>query len=198
MRCHMLAIASTANSAKKMPKSSSRAVWFWPAIIVLVILDRVTKNWAEVALQPRGVPREVFGDGVRLTLVYNPGAAFGLHLGPWSRWIFLCLTIGALFILVRLYMHTRAGERIRALALGLVTAGAIGNLIDRIISPIGVVDFLDVGVGDWRWPTFNVADMAVSVGAILLAYVLWGDEKRVTQEVPSGSSTASLASARER
>jgi len=170
-----------------MQRSSSRAAWFWPIIVVLVVLDRITKDWAEAALQPRGVPREVFGDGVRLTLVYNPGAAFGLHLGPWSRWIFLVLTIGALFILARLYTHTRAGERIRAFALGLVTAGAIGNLIDRITSPIGVVDFIDVGVGDWRWPTFNVADMAVSVGAILLAWVLWGDDKRVAAETPAAS-----------
>ena len=54
--------------------------------------------------------------------------------------------------------------------------GAIGNLIDRIRSPAGVVDFIDVGVGDLRWPTFNVADMAVSVGAFLLAWVLWGEE----------------------
>ena len=85
------------------------------------------------------------------------------------------------------YLHTRAGERVRAFALGLVTAGAIGNLIDRITSPIGVVDFIDVGVGDWRWPTFNVADMAVSVGAILLAYVLWGEDKRVPEEASSGA-----------
>lgn len=170
-----------------MPRSSSRAVWFWPVIAVVVVVDIFTKNWAEAALQPRGVPRDVFGEGVRLTLVYNPGAAFGLHLGPWSRWIFLALTVGALFILVRLYLHTRAGERIRAFALGLVTAGAIGNLIDRITSPIGVVDFIDIGVGAWRWPTFNVADMAVSVGAILLAYVLWGEDKRVPEEASSGA-----------
>jgi signal peptidase II len=181
-----------------MQRSSSRAVWFWPIIVVLVVLDRITKNWAEAALQPRGVPREVMGDGIRLTLVYNPGAAFGLHLGPYSRWIFLALTIGALFILARLYTHTRVGERVRAFALGLVTAGAIGNLIDRITSPIGVVDFIDVGVGDWRWPTFNVADMAVSVGAILLAWVLWGDEKRVTEEVPPSTARPSLAEAPER
>lgn len=178
-----------------MRRSSSRAVWFWPVIAVVVVLDIFTKNWAEATLQPRGVPREVFGDGVRLTLVYNPGAAFGLHLGPWSRWIFLALTVGALVILARLYLHTRAGERIRAFALGLVTSGAIGNLIDRITSPIGVVDFIDIGVGDWRWPTFNVADMAVSVGAILLAWVLWGEDKRVPEE---GSSPAVLSQAPER
>jgi signal peptidase II len=178
-----------------MRRSSSRAVWFWPVIAVVVVLDIITKNWAEAALQPRGVPRDVFGDGVRLTLVYNPGAAFGLHLGPWSRWIFLALTVGALFILGRLYLHTRTGERLRAFALGLVTAGAIGNLIDRITSPIGVVDFIDVGVGDWRWPTFNVADMAVSVGAVLLAWVLWGEDKKVPEEVPAH---AALSQAPER
>ena len=58
----------------------------------------------------------------------------------------------------------------------MVCAGAIGNLIDRIRSPLGVVDFIDVGIGDSRWPTFNVADMAVSIGAFLLAWVLWGEE----------------------
>ena len=104
--------------------------------------------------------------------------AFGLHLGPWSRWIFLALTIGALFILARLYLNTRGGERLRAFALALVTAGAIGNLIDRITSPIGVVDFIDVGVGDWRWPTFNVADIAVSCGAVALAISLWIEDSR--------------------
>jgi signal peptidase II len=64
------------------------------------------------------------------------------------------------------------------LALALVCAGAVGNLIDRIRSAKGVVDFIDVGVGDLRWPTFNVADMAVSVGAFLLAWVLWGEDAR--------------------
>jgi signal peptidase II len=121
----------------------------------------------------------VFGDAewFRWTLVYNPGAAFGLHLGPYSRWIFLALTVGALGILYHLYRTTEDGNRWRVMAVGLVTAGAIGNLIDRIISPNGVVDFIDVGVGDMRWPTFNVADMAVSVGAILLAAVLWREDE---------------------
>ena len=54
--------------------------------------------------------------------------------------------------------------------------GAVGNLIDRIRSPFGVVDFIDIGFGDSRWPTFNIADMAVSLGAFLLAWVLWGED----------------------
>jgi signal peptidase II len=59
----------------------------------------------------------------------------------------------------------------------------VGNLIDRIRSATGVVDFIDVGVGDLRWPTFNVADMAVSVGAFLLAWVLWGEERSASPVV---------------
>ena len=68
----------------------------------------------------------------------------------------------------------------RTLAIALVCAGAVGNLIDRVRWSEGVVDFIDVGIGDMRWPTFNVADMAVSTGAFLLAWVLWGDDKRRT------------------
>jgi signal peptidase II len=88
----------------------------------------------------------------------------------------MALTIGALFILGRLYRATRDGDLVRTLAISLVCAGAVGNLIDRIRSSQGVVDFIDVGIGDARWPTFNVADMAVSIGAFLLAWVLWGED----------------------
>jgi len=158
-----------------MPRS--KALLFWPLVISLVAADRVSKIIAEQTLWPRNVPNPVFGDWFRWTLVYNPGAAFGLHLGPYSRWIFLALTVGALVILFRLYTHTEKGDRWRTLAIGLVTAGAFGNLIDRIISPRGVVDFIDIGIGDSRWPTFNVADMAVSTGAFLLAWVMWGEDK---------------------
>jgi signal peptidase II len=124
---------------------------------------------------------------VRFTLVYNPGAAFGLHLGEYSRWIFMVLTIGALFILARLYRATRDGDLTRTLAIALVCAGAIGNLIDRIRSARGVVDFIDVGIGDARWPTFNVADMAVSIGAFLLAWVLWGEEDEAKARAAAGA-----------
>jgi signal peptidase II len=149
---------------------------FLPVVVVLVVADRVTKMIAENSLVLY-VAREVWGDVLRWTLVYNPGAAFGLHLGPYSRWIFMALTIGALFILANLYRHTREGDSWRTLATSLVTAGAIGNLIDRFISPRGVVDFIDVGIGSARWPTFNVADMAVSTGAVLLAIVLWQEDR---------------------
>ncbi len=150
---------------------------FWGVLIMVVALDIVTKVLAVANLSPQHIPHDVLGDHLRLTLVYNPGAAFGLHLGSYSRWIFMALTIGALVVLGRLYQATRQGDIVRTLALALVCGGAVGNLIDRVRSPLGVVDFIDVGLRDMRWPTFNIADMAVSVGAFLLAWVLWGEER---------------------
>lgn len=159
-----------------MQRGRANTPLFWSVLGVVVIADVITKAIAVYSLVPQRIPHELFGDTVRFTLVYNPGAAFGLHLGAYSRWIFMVLTIGALFILGRLYRSTKDGDLLRTLAISLVCAGAIGNLIDRIRSAQGVVDFIDVGIGDARWPTFNVADMAVSIGAFLLAWVLWGED----------------------
>jgi signal peptidase II len=150
---------------------------FWPVVAVVTSIDVITKALAIRTLVPQRVPREVMGDALRFTLVYNPGAAFGLHVGPYSRWVFMALTVIALAILAWLYQSTRDGHVSRALALALVCGGAVGNLIDRVRSDLGVVDFIDVGLGDARWPTFNVADMAVSTGAFLLAWVLWEDDR---------------------
>lgn len=108
-----------------------------------------------------------------LTLLYNPGAAFGLSLGPYSRWLFTALTIGVLVVLGNLYRATAARDRMGALAVGLVVGGALGNLVNRLWSARGVVDWIDVGMSEHRWPAFNVADIGVSVGAALLALVLW-------------------------
>jgi signal peptidase II len=159
-----------------MQRRSNAAV-FWPVILFVAVLDVVTKAIAVRALVPQRLPHPVWGSALRFTLVYNPGAAFGLHLGPLSRWIFTALTIVALVILARLYRSTMRGDSARVLALALVCGGAIGNLLDRLRSDLGVVDFIDVGFGDARWPTFNVADMAVSCGAVLLAYVLWQEDQ---------------------
>lgn len=154
-----------------------KALITWPVLIAVVLVDLLTKTLAVTLLPPNGFPQPMLGEAVRFALVYNPGAAFGLYLGSYSRWIFMALTIGALLILWRLYQQTQSTQRLRALAIASVAAGAMGNLIDRIRSDLGVVDFIDVGVGAHRWPTFNVADMAVSTGAFLLAWVLWGEEQ---------------------
>ena len=143
----------------------------------VAVLDVITKEIARTRLLPEHLPREMIGDFFRLTLVYNPGAAFGLNVGGYSRPIFTLLTIGALWILLRLYMSTAVGNRIRVGALALVVGGALGNLINRLWSERGVVDFLDFGFGSSRWPTFNFADVGVSIGAVLLSYVLWGEDQ---------------------
>lgn len=150
---------------------------FWVASTLVVVSDVVTKYLAHTLLQPTYSPRDIVGDTVRLTLVYNPGAAFGMYLGAYSRAVFIALTIGAIFVLFRLLSGTAAPERLRLFALGLVLGGAVGNLINRLWSSRGVVDFLDIGVGNLRWPTFNVADIGVSIGAFLLAWTLWGSER---------------------
>jgi signal peptidase II len=125
---------------------------------------------------------DVIGEYVRLTYIYNPGAAFGIQVGPYSREIFLVLSIVALVALFAMYWFTPAADRVRLMAISLICGGAIGNLIDRIRSPAGVVDFIDIGVGQTRWPVFNIADMAVTAGAIILALSLWKEEQAPTDE----------------
>jgi signal peptidase II len=165
---------------------TERRVFVWAALGV-VVLDLITKLIAEATLlRTPGV--SVFGDWFQLRLVYNPGAAFGLHVGPYSRWIFFAVALVAVFVLNRMSRGSPARDRFRQLALGLVAGGAVGNLIDRIRSPRGVVDFLDVGIGALRWPTFNVADIAVSCGAIALAVSLWREDARRPE--PESASAA--------
>jgi signal peptidase II len=167
-----------------MERSNPNPRLFFGVVASVVLADAYTKVMAVERLVPSRLPREVLGETLRFTLVYNSGAAFGLHLGPWSRWIFTALTFGALAVLWELYRSTHAGDRVRTLALALVTGGALGNLVDRLKSGRGVVDFIDVGVGGMRWPTFNVADMAVSCGAVLLAIVLWREDTAARGAAP--------------
>ena len=159
--------------------------WYWAAVFIVLISDVVTKLAAEANLL-RSAGLRVAGDWVQLRLVYNPGAAFGLHVGPYSRWVFFVIAAVAVVVLFRMSRSAPAGDWFRQLALGLVTGGAAGNLIDRVRSPQGVVDFLDVGIGTMRWPTFNVADIAVSLGAIALAISLWREDAELSRsESPS-------------
>ncbi len=157
--------------------------WFAGIILAVIVLDRVTKLVAEARL-PRHLGVPVLGDVFHLQLVYNRGAAFGIHVGDYSRWIFMALTIVALVVLASMARHTKTGDGLRLYAIAAVMAGAAGNLIDRVRSSRGVVDFLDVTIGPLHWPTFNVADTAISCGAVALALALWS-EGRVTHAVPT-------------
>jgi signal peptidase II len=155
---------------------TSKAKAFWPLLLLLVLADCTTKRLAEQHLMPEHVPHSVVGDIVRFTLAYNRGAAFSFSLGEHSRVGFSLLALGVLGVLASIYRTTPTRDRAQATALALVAGGAIGNVMDRFRSPggtyRGVVDFIDIGYGGWRFYTFNLADVGVTLGAILLALLL--------------------------
>jgi signal peptidase II len=103
-----------------------------------------------------------------LTLVYNPGASFGLlaNMGGWQRWLFTALALGiCLWIGIMLWKTPR--QRLQNTALALIMGGALGNVIDRLVHG-AVVDFLDFHLENWHWPAFNLADSGITLGAVLL------------------------------
>jgi signal peptidase II len=151
---------------------------FAAVLFGVVAVDLATKRLIESSFHLYQ-QMNIIGDYVRLTYIHNPGAAFGIQIGPpgYSRFIFLGLSIIALIALAGMYWVTPLKDRVRLTAIALICAGAVGNLLDRIRNPAGVVDFLDVGFNDLRWPVFNVADIAVTTGAIFLALSLWREEQ---------------------
>lgn len=159
----------------------SKVALFTGTAGVVLALDMLTKYIVQQTLSLyQQVP--VIGDFFRLTYIHNPGAAFGLHLGPYSRFIFLSLALVALGVLFVMYRGTPANDRLRLFAIGAIAGGALGNVVDRIRSAEGVVDFLDFGIGNLRWPVFNVADTAVTVGAVLLLASLWAEDRQRERE----------------
>lgn len=155
----------------------TKSRWFWPILGCLVLADCSTKELVETVLSRNPGPHPLLGEWLRVTLAYNPGAALNLSLGVWSRGVFGGIAMMAVGVLLYLYRRTPPDARLRAAALALVAGGALGNLLDRVRSPLGVVDFIDVGIGDARFYTFNLADLGVTIGAILLAVVLWRDDR---------------------
>jgi signal peptidase II len=142
----------------------------------VVLLDQYTKMLALDRLAP-GSTVPLIDGCLALSLVMNPGLAFGLLSGVpvgW-RWIVAFLSLGALLVLVRVALRVLPrGGFIDHGTIGLVFGGAVGNLIDRIRFG-AVVDFIDVYYRMWHWPAFNVADSAISVGVTLLALRLMTD-----------------------
>jgi signal peptidase II len=153
-----------------------KARWFWPLALALLVADCASKRVVESRLAV-GQAHPLMGEVVRFTLSYNTNAAMGFQLGGNSRRLVLsALTVAALVVLGFLYHRTRPSERLRVIGVALVAGGALGNLVDRLRSSAGVVDFIDVGVSNVRFWTFNVADMGITIGATLLLLALsrWG------------------------
>jgi signal peptidase II len=167
--------------AEETPEEVRAKIWLYLGIVGSVIVaDQITK-WVVVHNMRLYTPMPVLGDFFRLTFIYNPGAAFGIHVGDWSRIVFMLLAVVASVALGMMYRGTPWRDRVRLIAIAGVTGGALGNLIDRLASSRGVVDFFDVGLGEMRWPVFNVADIFVTCGALVLAYSLWREEHHASQ-----------------
>jgi len=140
---------------------------FLTSALIVLTLDVVTKAWIS-AMFTLHEDRAVLGEWLRLTYVRNSGAAFGLFSG--GRWP-LIVAAGGASVAVAALMSLRPVRLAAAIPLGLVLGGALGNLIDRI--RIGeVIDFINMGVGEHRWPVFNLADTGVTLGVALLALAL--------------------------
>lgn len=157
-------------SSADLPESARTPSALWPGIglaLLVIGADQLTKWAALTALTPYQPVAVV--PGLNLMLAFNPGAAFSFLAGGggWQRWL-----LSGLAVLISAYLvHWLSGvprrDRLQMAGLGLVLGGAIGNLIDRV--RLGyVIDFLDFHAAGWHWPAFNVADAAISCGAVLL------------------------------
>lgn len=137
----------------------------WCLVPAIVAADQAAKNWIASRFDFWGESEPVMGDFFKLTRVHNSGAAFGIARG-YPR-IFFWLTSAAIVGLVLHKLMTSNRTALYQTAISCVLAGAIGNLIDRMRFNF-VIDFLDFGFGDTRWPAFNVADASITIGVCLL------------------------------
>jgi signal peptidase II len=142
----------------------------WPLFAalaaVVVVADQVTKAWVRGNVDAER-PLQVVGDYLRIVVTHNAGALFGLFQGQAP--LFAAVSLGVMALIVA--YHARTGHAlVMSVALGLLLGGAIGNVIDRLRFGY-VLDFVDAGIGDVRWYTFNVADSAISLSIVLLILV---------------------------
>ncbi len=150
--------------------------------VVVVGFDRLTKMWITAALD-RGEVIHLIPGFLSIVHVRNPGAAFGMLAGAASPWREIALVavsaaavLGFAWMLKRMPRHAVAERTATAAVIG----GALGNLYDRVVYG-EVVDFVDVYVGSWHWPAFNVADSAITIGiAVLILQAFRSDDARVS------------------
>ncbi|MEM8594797.1 MAG: signal peptidase II, partial [Pseudomonadota bacterium] len=145
---------------------------------VVIYLDTQTKRWASETLKD-GVVIEVFSF-LEFHLAHNYGAAFSMlsEAGGWQRWFFLVFSLVVSVVLIFWILKLSKQEKFLAVALALILGGGIGNLIDRAMLGY-VVDFISVFYNEHVFPTFNVADSAISVGAVMIFYdMLFLEKKR--------------------
>lgn len=142
--------------------------WLWLSAAVIA-LDQLSKWWALHALQPIGVPHAVIPGFLNWTLAFNRGAAFSFLAdgAGWQRWFFVVLAFVICAVLVVWLARTPRRDWRNGLPLALIIGGALGNVLDRLHSA-QVTDFIQVYFRQWSYPVFNLADSAITVGAVLL------------------------------
>jgi signal peptidase II len=141
--------------------------YLWVAIAVL-LLDQLSKSVVADYLTRHG--EIALTSFLSLVLVHNTGAAFGVlsQAGGWQNIFFIVVAAVACIVILLLMSRLPREEATAAVALALILGGAAGNLLDRLIHGY-VIDFIDVYYRSWHWPAFNIADSAISAGAVLLA-----------------------------
>lgn len=155
----------SASSAPQTATAKSRAHWFvfFGLAATVLVLDQLTKAWLVSTLKP-GEVMQVLGDWIRLIYTQNSGALFGLFRDNAVLFGLVSLAVIALIVVY----HRQVGSSLYlSIALGLLLGGALGNMTDRLTRGF-VVDFVDIGIGDVRWYTFNVADAAISLAIVML------------------------------
>ena len=150
-------------------------------LITTLILDIITKYLIENKFSSNE-QADFLGGFLRITLVYNEGGVFGILQG--YKTMFLIISTVVLLIMIAYYFYEKNRTLLFTVSMSLIISGALGNIIDRLISHRpGVVDFISIGVdGVYRWPSFNVADMVIIIGAGLLVIVFYREEKRKKTE----------------
>jgi signal peptidase II len=144
--------------------------------VVSLVLDIITK-YLVVACISVHERINVIGSFVQFTLIYNRGGLFGIMQG--YQTLFLVVSIIVFIFIILFFIFEKNKSTLFCTSIALITSGAVGNILDRVIGRTGVVDFVYVGFGDrYRWPAFNVADAVIVAGAILLFIFFLKEEKR--------------------
>jgi signal peptidase II len=161
-----------------LKKYMMKILWFSLSFCV-IILDQITKLWINNHFQL--YDSQAIFPSLNLTLLYNPGVAFSFlaDAGGWQRWFFTGLSSIISIFLITWIIRLDARQRWLSCAIALILGGAIGNLIDRVVYGY-VIDFIDVYYRHWHWPAFNVADSAISVGAVMLFIDLFWENQKTT------------------
>jgi signal peptidase II len=180
-------VATTTDAREARPRAGTgRPLWglFSGLALAIVVADQLTKAWIVANVDPAR-PTSIVGDYLQLIISHNNGALFGLFQG--QAMLFALASFGVIVLIVAYHART-GGSLVMSVALGLLLGGAIGNVADRLHYGY-VVDFVDAGIGAFRWYTFNVADSAISLALVLLVLVAIRPSLAAPRVAPRGSGT---------